>query len=48
MSKIYFGYITSTHGLKGELKCFSTFLVSIIKTFLPIHYLAYSISNFAY
>ncbi len=25
MSKIYFGYITSTHGLKGELKCFSTF-----------------------
>ena len=25
MSKIYFGYTTSTFGLKGELKCFTDF-----------------------
>ena len=25
MSKIYFGYTTKAHGLKGELKCFSDF-----------------------
>lgn len=25
MNKLYFGYTTGTHGLKGELKCFSDF-----------------------
>ena len=25
MNKLYFGYTTMTHGIKGELKCYTTF-----------------------